>query len=356
MTGGTPHRRLASVGAAIAAALLFGVSTPCAKVLVGGTSPVLVAGLLYAGAALGLTLIRLAAPPARRGAGLTRAQIPWLTGSVLIGGVLGPVFLMSGLARIHGSTASLLLNLEGVFTTLLAWFLFHENFDRRIALGFLLIVAGAIVLGFGDSAAVPSAAAAAGAGAITAACLCWAVDNNLHQRISSADPLQIAAFKCGVAGGVNLALGHALGGARPSVALAGITMGAGFLGYGVSLAFFSLALRHLGAARTSAYFSLAPFFGAGVSIVALGEPVGWPLVAAALLMTAGVWLHLTERHEHEHRHDRLVHSHRHVHDEHHRHDHEEGQPADEPHTHLHVHEPMTHRHPHYPDIHHRHRH
>ena len=355
-TADEPERRVpVGVGFAIASALLFGLSTPCAKLLLGETPPLLLAGLLYAGSGLGLSLVRLLSPISAVEAPITRADVPWLAGAVVAGGMLGPVLLMSGLRSTPASAASLLLNLEGVFTALLAWFVFRENFDGRIALGFALIMAGGVVLcwegGAGGRLALPL-----GSLVITAACFCWAVDNNLTQKVSGADPLHLAAIKGSVAGGVNLSLAILTGAAWPSAALVIGALAVGLLGYGVSLALFIRALRHLGTARTGAYFSLAPFFGAAVSLVVLRESMGPRFRAAGVLMAIGGWLHLTERHEHEHHHDRLEHSHRHVHDEDHQHSHEPDTWADEPHTHGHVHEPMTHRHPHYPDIHHRHRH
>ncbi len=343
------------VGFAIASALLFGLGTPCAKLLLGETPPLLLAGLLYAGSGLGLFLVRLLSPVSAREAPITRAHVPWLAGAVVAGGILGPILLMSGLRSTPASAASLLLNLEGVFTALLAWFVFRENFDRRIALGFALIMAGGAALswegGAGNGPALPL-----GSLAIAAACFCWAVDNNFTQKVSGADPLHLAALKGAVAGSVNLALAISTGVGWPSVALVMVALVVGFLGYGLSLVFFIRALRHLGTARTGAYFSLAPFFGAAASLIVLRESIGPGLLVAGVLMAIGAWLHLTERHEHEHHHPRLEHSHRHVHDEHHQHGHHGGIAAREPHTHVHVHEPMTHRHPHYPDIHHRHGH
>ena len=337
---------------ALGAAVLFGLSTPAAKRLLGDVHPVLLAGLLYAGSGLGLFLSWLA-----RGGGseaaLTRRDAPWLAGAVAFGGILAPVLLLVGLRATPASSASLLLNLEGVLTALLAWFVFRENFDRRVAAGMLLIVVGGVVLSWpgGAETGLPL-----GAVAIAAACLCWAIDNNLTQRVSGGDPVQVAAIKGGVSGVVNLALAGALGASRPSAGLLGASLVVGFVGYGVSVSLFVVALRHVGTARTGAYFSVAPFVGAAASLAWLGEPLRPGLAAAALLMAAGVWLHLTERHEHEHRHERLVHAHRHVHDDHHQHPHGSGDPGGEPHTHDHVHEPLTHGHPHYPDIHHRHPH
>lgn len=339
---------------ALTAAALFGLSTPVTKVLLGRMSPVLVAGLLYLGSGIGLTVVRLLSPAKTRGPRLERADLPWMGGAVLMGGVVAPVLLMWGLRATPASTASLLLNLEGAFTAVLAWIVFRENYDLRIALGMLLILAGGVVLswpGRGEEASLPT-----GAILIVAACFGWAVDNNLTQRVSRADPIAIAAIKGAVAGSVNIVVALAAGARVPSPGLAAATMVVGLLGYGISLSLFILALRHVGTARTGAYFSVAPFIGAAASVFVLHEPTGIPLAIAAALMAVGVWLHLSEHHIHEHAHERLVHSHRHVHDEHHRHGHGPDCPPDEPHTHEHVHEPVVHAHPHYPDIHHRHHH
>jgi len=340
------------VGAGLAAAALFGASTPFAKLLAGEMRPVLLASLLYFGSGLGLSLLRVL----RRGsdsneAPLVRTDLPWL--AVFLGGVLGPVLLMLGLRSTPASTVSLLLNLEAVFTALLAWFAFRENFDRRIALGMLLIVIGAVALSWQHHTApvLPL-----GTLAVAGACLCWGIDNNLTQKVSASDPFQVAAIKGIVAGTVNLAVARGLGATLPAVPVLLGALLVGFLGYGLSLVLFVLALRHIGTARTGAYFSLAPFVGASVSLLLLREPVGPLFFAAAALMGAGVWLHLTERHRHEHRHERLTHSHPHVHDEHHQHPHAPGVGPHEPHTHEHTHEPLTHSHPHFPDIHHRHGH
>lgn len=350
----TPVR--SGIISALVAAALFGASTPLAKLLVGAVPPILLAGLLYLGSGVGLLawflLRRLRTDHSAREAALTRRDVPWLAGAVLSGGVIGPVLLMLGLAHTPAASASLLLNLEGVFTAALAWFVFRENFDRRIALGMALILAGGVLLSWPGE----TGGASLWALAIAGACLAWAIDNNLTRKISAGDPVQIAGLKGLIAGLVNtglaLALGDTLPGA-PIVAAAGVV---GMFGYGVSLALFVLALRHLGSARTGAYFSTAPFIGAALSLALLHEtpaPLFW---VAGLLMAAGVWLHLTERHEHEHAHEPFAHSHRHVHDEHHRHKHEFDWDGREPHTHFHVHAPLAHSHPHYPDIHHRHPH
>lgn len=347
--------RSKSIGTALLSAALFGASTPLAKALLGTLDPWLLAGLLYAGSGLGLTIFARASHRPR--VALGPGEWRWLAGAVALGGIAGPVLLMLGLARASASAASLLLNAEGVLTALIAWFVFRENFDRRIALGMLAIIAGAVVLAWPASSHASSGAAWAPL-LILGACACWALDNNLTRRVSLADPVDIAAIKGLVAGPVNLALALAAGAALPAwnVALgAGLV---GFLGYGVSLALFVVALRHLGTARAGAWFSTAPFVGALVAVALLGEPITARLLVAGALMGLGAWLHATERHDHEHSHEAMVHSHEHVHDEHHRHAHADGSPGSEsePHVHEHRHEPMTHRHPHFPDAHHRHEH
>jgi drug/metabolite transporter (DMT)-like permease len=333
------------------------MSTPLAKVLLGDVSPLLLAGLLYAASGAGLLLFLLgrawAAPRTASLALPKPAEWRWLAGAIFLGGVVGPVALMYGLATTPASTASLLLNLEAVFTALLAWFLFRENFDRRIALGMLAIVAGGAVLVWTPAA---WGRASIGSALIAAACLCWALDNNLTRKASASDAMVIAALKGCVAGGVNITLALILGHKMPTFGIAAGAAIIGFFGYGVSLVLFVLALRHLGSARTGAYFSVAPFFGAAFAVSLQGDAVTWQLVAAGGLMLAGVWLHITERHDHLHAHERQEHAHSHVHDEHHQHEHDFAWDGREPHTHAHVHEPLVHAHPHYPDVHHRHPH
>jgi drug/metabolite transporter (DMT)-like permease len=340
---------------ALGGAALFGASTPIAKLLVGEIAPVMLAGLLYAGSGLGLIVwdaLRRAAVPGAARAAIGRADYKWLAGAVIMGGIIGPVLLMIGLAATQASAASLLLNLEGVFTALLAWFAFRENFDRRVMLGMFLIVCGGVVLAWqpGDFALSWPALA------ITGACVCWAVDNNLTRKISAGDAVRIAAIKGLVAGTVNLSLSMALGFVLPGLRVAAAAMGVGLLGYGISLVLFVVALRNLGTARTGAYFSTAPFIGAALSFAVFGDAPDALFWIAAVLMAAGVILHLTERHQHAHKHQAGAHTHAHVHDDHHRHEHKFSWNGAEPHTHPHDHETLTHGHPHYPDIHHRHSH
>lgn len=341
---------------AIASAALFGASTPLAKALLGGgVSPWLLAGLLYLGSGLGLAAVyalRRRRPQSTREAPLARGDWGWMGLVVLAGGVAGPVLLMVGLVSTPASTAALLLNLEGLATMAIAWLAFRENVDRRLLLGALAILAGAVLLSWTPGSGFGGLGL--GALAISGACLAWGIDNNLTRKVSASDPVQIAMVKGLAAGAVNLSLALALGARLPEP---GLTLAAGvvgFLGYGVSLVLFVLALRHLGTARTGAYFSTAPFIGALLGIGIFGERITSQLMIAAGLMVLGLYLHLAERHEHEHVHELADHEHAHVHDEHHQHQHSPDDPPGEAHVHRHVHRPLVHSHPHYPDLHHRH--
>jgi len=339
---------------ALLSAALFGASTPLAKILLGGVDPWMMAGLLYLGAGIGLATVHLSRNALRLPAieaPLRRSDVPWLAAVIAAGGILGPVFLMFGLARTDAAGASLLLNLEGLATMGIAWLVFHESVDRRLLLGAFAILVGAALLSWQGRASLDW-----GAVLIVAACLSWGIDNNLTRKLSSADPVQIAMLKGLVAGAANLTLALIQGSALPNTSTIFAAGVVGFLGYGVSLALFVLGLRHLGTARTGAYFSLAPFIGALLALTLLEEPLTVRLIAAGSLMAVGLWLHLTERHEHEHTHDALEHEHRHTHDEHHQHQHGSDDPLGEPHSHWHQHKPLVHRHPHYPDLHHRHGH
>ena len=338
--------------AALGAALLFGIGTPLAKLLLAGADPWLLAGLLYLGSGIGLTAWRMLRQQARR-APVGRAEWPWLGGAIVSGGIVGPLLLMWGLARMPASGAALLLNAEAVFTAVIAWVAFRENVDRRVFAGLVAIVAGAIVLSWPTRVDVGTVLPAL---AVLGACLAWGIDNNLTRKVALADAASIAAIKGLAAGATNLALALSLGAAWPSAAHVGGALGVGFLAYGVSLVLFVVALRQLGAARTGAYFGVAPFFGATVAVVAIGEPVTLPLVAAGALMAVGVWLHASERHHHAHQHEAIEHEHEHRHDAHHRHGHDGEADTTAPHTHRHRHAPTRHAHAHYPDAHHRHEH
>jgi len=343
-----------SVLYALAAAALFGASTPFAKLLGVDTPPILLAGLLYLGSGLGLAIVRFARDHGWKRPGLAAGEWPWLVGAIVFGGVLAPVALMYGLTRTAGATASLMLNLESVLTAVLAWVVFKENADRRIVIGMIAIVLGGLVLSWPHGTA--TAHDWTGPLAVAFACFCWAIDNNLTRKVSASDALFIAGSKGLAAGVVNCCLALAIGSQLPALATLGSTMVVGLLGYGMSLVLFVLALRGLGSARTGAYFSTAPFLGAVISILILGESVSLMFLLAAALMAIGVWIHLMEHHAHEHQHDPLMHGHRHTHDEHHQHVHNFAWDGTEPHSHAHEHAPIQHSHAHFPDVHHRHKH
>lgn len=342
---------------ALAASLLFGASTPFSKILLSEVHPVLLAGLLYLGSGIGLGIWWAArkgfSPFEKKEEPLKAGDVPWILGSIFSGGVVGPVLLMWGLFLTPASTASLLLNLEGVMTALLAWFWFREHFGRRIVTGMLAICAGGLLLSWPGRAEPGSFF---GPVFILGACFAWGFDNNLTQKISGRDPIQVAGIKGLAAGLVNGVLAIFLGVPLPSIRITLLSGTVGLLGIGLSLVLFVYALRFIGTARTSSYFSTAPFAGAFFSIVMLGEPVTLPLLAASVFMGMGVWLHLTEDHDHEHFHGRLEHEHWHGHDVHHDHDHPEGREVEPHHSHLHVHFDLLHSHPHFPDTDHRHSH
>ena len=347
----TPRRT--AIACALASAALFGASTPLAKLLLGEVSPWLLAAILYLGSGLGLAVWLALRPRAQRPDLIASQDWPWLAGAIACGGVIAPVLLMYGLSLTDAGSAALLLNLEAALTAAIAWTAFRENVDRRVFAGMVAIVAGGVLLAWEQA---PRAGSLAGPLLVAAACLAWAIDNNLTRQVSGGDAVVIASLKGLVAGGINLALALAAGSALPPAGAAAAAGLLGLLGYGVSLVLFILALRDLGTARTGAYFSVAPFFGAALALALLGERPAEPFWIAAALMAAGVWLHLTERHEHLHAHEVLEHSHAHVHDAHHRHAHDFPWDGREPHVHRHRHEPLVHAHPHYPDLHHRHPH
>lgn len=337
---------------ALGSAALFGAAPPLSKLLLDTVNPFMLAGLLYLGAGVGLAVFRLLrGAEARAGeAQLARKDLPWLVLAIGMGGIVAPVLLMFGLTLNTASSSALLLNLEGLATMAIAWLIYRENVDRRLLFGAFAILAGAVLLSWEGK----GVAFNLGALLVAGACLAWGLDNNFTRKISATDPVVIAMLKGLVAGIVNVGLGFIAGASFPAASFVAAAAAVGFFGIGVSLVMFILALRHLGTARTGAYYSLAPFIGALLAIAVVGDPMTLKLAIAGLLMGVGLWLHLSERHDHEHDHEALEHEHSHVHDEHHQHHHDG--PVTEPHSHPHRHAPMRHAHAHYPDLHHRHDH
>jgi len=348
--------------AGLAAALLFGVSAPLISTLTGAGSALGIAGLLYGGATLALLLVR-----SLRGrqaeTPLSRQDLPALATLTLLGGVVGPVALVLGLARLPAAASSLLLNLEAVFTLAIAVLLGREHLGRRGLVSAVLTIAGAVLLSEGSL----SGAGAVGSALIAMATLAWGIDNNLSQRLSLRDPIQIATVKAAGASLPMLTLALLLGQPFPALPVTLALLAIGALGYGISIWLDLLALRDLGAAREAVLFSTAPFVGALFSLLVLREAFTPLLLVAAGLMAVGVVVLLRERHSHWHHHGELRHAHRHRHDPrggdpHHEHRHDpedlEGVAADQPfwHAHEHRHGELEHGHPHVSDAHHRHRH
>ena len=338
--------RLRGPALGLASAALFGLGAPISKLLLGEVRPLLLAGLLYLGAGLAF----LVAPRRTREAPLTRADVPWMAGSVIAGAALAPVLMLWGLTRLSGLAGSLLLNLETPFTIVLAVAVFREHLAKREALGAALVIAGAALLGARGEWSV----SAAGAAAIALACLCWALDNNFSAHLALKDPVQVLRIKALCAGAANLGLAMTLGSAPPSRRVCAAALALGVVSYGISMLLYLRAQRALGAARQAALFAVAPFAGALGSAVLLGDRPAPLDVVAASLMALGVAAILRARHAHVHTHDPLEHDHLHVHDEHHRHAH--AGPVTEPHAHAHRHDALTHEHPHVSDAHHHHRH
>ncbi len=341
------------VASALLAAALFGASTPLAKLLLTKIEPWLLAALLYLGSGLGLYVARIVMRS--KTPMLSRADWRWMLLAVLLGGIVAPVLLVFGLQGMTGSGASLLLNAEAVLTAVIAWIVFKENVDRRVAFGLVCIVAGSVVLGWGETGGGNWLSALA----IVGACLGWGLDNNFTRKVALNDASFIAMVKGLVAGTTNLVIALALGAAFPPASAVGWAALLGFACYGVSLVLFIIGLRHLGTSRAGAYFAVAPFLGATLSVLLLGEPITASLIAAGALMAVGVWLHLSEQHGHLHEHEALSHTHSHSHgagDDHHDHTHSEPLTQGVRHSHAHYHRPQTHSHPHVPDAHHAHTH
>lgn len=338
---------------ALLAALFFGASAPIAKLLLGDVPPVLMAGFLYLGSGIGVSLVKLSRrfTSHQSEAGIKAPDVGWLAGAILSGGILAPIVLMVSLKNTPASTASLLLNFEGVGTTLIASLFFHESVSRRALAAVSAITLASIFLstdfqsGFGFSP---------GALGILLACMLWGVDNNLTRNISAKDPLTIVAWKGLVAGIFSLLLGLLLGQQPPAwITLLSILV-LGFISYGLSTMFFIYSMRGLGAARTSALYGTAPLAGMLLSFIIFKDPVTLLFVLAAILMIAGAWLLAKEEHAHFHIHMPVVHEHRHTwSDEFHRHE-EIDELADKSHSHEHAHPRTEHEHGHMPDIHHRH--
>jgi len=341
----------------IISASLFGISPPLAKLLVKDIPPVALAGLLYLGAFAGLSLYSIGkrtimTDPDKKAAPLERKDLPWLAGAVLAGGIIAPISMMTGLTLISGFSASLLLNLEGLATAMIAVFLFKENAGKRLWPALVCMTIAGILLTWDPGQGKFNIV---GPLLIIFAVVCWGMDNNLTRNISHKDPIQIAKIKGFVAGITSLSLAIILGMKIYLDITIVFSLLLGSFSYGISLVFFIKALEGLGSSRTGAFFSLAPFIGAITSLIILKEWIGWVMFPAAGFMIIGIWLIGSEKHSHYHIHKQITHTHSHVHnDMHHLHKHSGA--FHEPHAHEHTHTEIAHTHIHWPDIHHRHEH
>lgn len=351
------------VPAALIAAGLFGLSAPLAKKLLGDIPPLFLAGFLYLGSGMGLSLIvplqRLSAKGktsvTQREAEITAKDYLLLAGAILCGGLFGPILLTVGLSITPGATASLLLCTEGILTALVASILFHEAVGRRIWTAAFIMLLGSMVLSYKSDEA--GLAFSPGALLVIGACFMWALDNNLTRNLSGKDPFAIARIKGLAAGPASIALACMTGERITHITPVIGALIVGMFSYGVSLVLFVYALRHLGSARTGAFFGIGPFIGASVSVLLLKDPVTWMLLTSASLMAAATWILLKEEHSHEHTHEHTWHEHRHTHDDkHHIHEHPDEISEDNDHSHLHEHHSITHTHDHTPELHHRHSH
>jgi drug/metabolite transporter (DMT)-like permease len=335
---------------AVLAAALFGISTPLVQRAGEGVGPFTTAALLYAGAALlGASMRR----PAGREAQVRRGDVPRLLAMAAFGAVLGPVALAWGLQNTSGTSASLMLALEALFTAVLAQWLYGESMDRRVWAAMLLLLAGGVLLVIDRGAA--GSTQLLGLLAVLGATAAWGIDNTLSRGDAERDPAQVVLVKASFGAPTALLLALAWRESVPGVLQVASLLVIGATGYGLSLRMYLLAQRAFGAARTGSVFAFAPFIGAALAI-ALGERgLSWGMGAGGLLMLVGVVVHLYERHEHEHLHEAAEHEHAHRHDDGH-HEHAHDPMPDGEHSHVHTHEPARHSHPHVPDVHHGHRH
>lgn len=335
---------------ALLAAALFGLSTPLVQGFGAGVGPFSTAALLYGGAALVAAVMRR---PATREAQLRRGDLPRLVAMASMGAVVGPVALAWGLQRTSGSSASLMLTLEAVFTALLAWRWYGETLDRRVIAAVALLLVGGVVLVLEQG--LVGQVQLLGLLAVTVATVAWGIDNTLSKGVADRDPGQVVLVKAVLGTLATVLMGWLWNEPVPGLGPALALLAVGATGYGLSLRFYLLAQRAFGAARTGSVFAFAPFIGALGAFV-LGDRSGsWLMGVGGLLMVCGVVLHLAERHEHAHVHESLEHEHAHTHDDgHHTHTHDV-MPSGS-HSHWHHHASGEHTHPHVPDAHHGHSH
>ncbi|MDR1329925.1 MAG: EamA family transporter [Oscillospiraceae bacterium] len=347
------HQNRLPIIYAVLAAICYGISAPMAKLLLRGLPPALLAALLYLGAGFGMSIVSLLRKKdARAGeARMTRRELPYAAAMVALD-IAAPVLLMFGLLSTSPETASLLNNFEIAATSVVALVLFKEAVGRRMWLAIGAITVASAVLSVEN---LGTLSFSPGAILVLLACVCWGLENNCTSRLSLKNPVQIVIIK-GIGSGLGaLLIAVFAGGRAAGLAYIFAALALGFASYGLSVYFYILAQRKLGAARTSAFYAIAPFLGAGISLAVFREKPALPFVAAFIVMIFGAYLAASEKHEHPHLHAETEHEHRHSHtDGHHSHKHEP--PVAGEHSHAHIHSSLTHTHEHTPDAHHTHTH
>lgn len=351
---------------AILAAALYGISSPVSKILLEEIPPAMMASLLYLGAGSGMLLVNLfrrSGSDVQKESGLTRNELPYIIAMILLD-IAAPLLLMVALTVTTAANASLLNNFEIVATSLIAMLIFKEAIGKRMWIAIALITTASLLLTINESG---SLSFSFGSIFVILACACWGLENNCTRKLSSKNPLQIVVIKGFGSGLCSLAIAFAVRQFSSNVFYICLAFLLGFVAYGLSIYFYIFAQRELGAARTSAYYAVAPFIGVLISIIVFRQKMNASFVAALLIMIAGAYFAASERHQHDHVHHPVTHEHRHNHhDSHHDHHHDNDQilgdflgqdpaPAGD-HSHIHTHENIRHVHLHTPDIHHDHSH
>lgn len=344
----------AAVALAVLAAVLYGISAPFSKLLLGHVPPTRMAALLYLGAGMGMLVVNLVKslrPGKPTEAKLTRHELPYVLAMIALD-VMAPVLLMLGLTLTTSSNASLINNFEIAATAMIALFFFREAVGRRMWIAITLITLSSIILSIEE---LSSFTFSIGSVFVIGACLCWGLENNCTRMLSLKDPLQIVVIKGFGSGLGALAISLALKEHAAESLYILLALLLGFVAYGLSIYFYISAQRALGAARTSAYYAAAPFIGVLISWLVLQEKPTLSFMTALAIMLAGTYFAVTEDHQHVHHHELVIHEHKHRHDDlHHTHSHTPQVIGE--HSHLHTHDETLHTHPHTPDLHHRHEH
>lgn len=324
---------------AILAAALYALSAPVGKVLLDHAGAAMMAAFLYLGAGLGLALWGRIVPD-REASPITRQDIPYILGMILLD-IAAPILLMLGLQRTGSANASLLNNFEIVATSLIAWLLFREKLSRRLSFAIVLVTFASIVLGYEGS---ESLRFGAGSALVLAAACCWGLENNCTRMLSRCSSVQITTIKGIFSGLGSLIVAFCAGESLPDLRWIPAILLLGFVAYGLSINFYIKAQKELGAAKTSAWYSIAPFLGVVFGIVLLGERpdgrffLGLGLMVLATLLMVFDTISLQHTHEHahthchEHRHGDQLHTHEHTHIH--------------AHTHVHGADEATHDHQH----------